>query len=436
MSVSIYLVFDILYACGCILLFCFFAEKRKKSGRLITAAAVAVLGGLYFVIGETFYAHFYIKAFSVIGVTAVIMLVLFRIHCAKAVILSMFFYGAQLATEYLVIAVMGRLVWLLAGRPFDLSDVATFNIVCVANKVLLFGVVLWIGRELGEKKHGALMPKEWWSLLIVSFITIYLIISLVVRTDVLYSANPDSIYLCIAIGILAINFVICYLIYGVMKREAQLREHIIFRENIRSETAMYRSMSENLEKQQKRTHEYKNQIAAIRALAMDGRYRELEAYLEKADRSIKLRTDAVDANHVIINAILNTKYREAVEQGIVFVLKVNDLSKLKMEDEDIVTILSNLLSNALEACEKCDRTERVVKVKFLLENEQCVLSVKNSIKEKPLMEGGRFLTTKTGEAGEHGIGVRNIVEIVEKYKGRYVIDYEKDFFRITILIPD
>lgn len=54
---------------------------------------------------------------------------------------------------------------------------------------------------------------------------------------------------------------------------------------------------------------------------------------------------------MIINAILNTKYQEAISKNIVFVFKVNDLSKIVIKDEDLVVILANLLNNAIEACE-------------------------------------------------------------------------------------
>ena len=43
---------------------------------------------------------------------------------------------------------------------------------------------------------------------------------------------------------------------------------------------------------------------------------------------------------------------EAISKNIVFVFKVNDLSKIVIKDEDLVVILANLLNNAIEACEK------------------------------------------------------------------------------------
>ena len=52
------------------------------------------------------------------------------------------------------------------------------------------------------------------------------------------------------------------------------------------------------------------------------------------------------------------------------------------------------------------------------------------------VEKGELLTTKAGDAGEHGMGNKNVAEAVERYGGRYVIDYDKGFFRFTILLPN
>lgn len=50
---------------------------------------------------------------------------------------------------------------------------------------------------------------------------------------------------------------------------------------------MYHSISENLDRQRKRAHEYKNQIAVISALASGGQYEELLAYVKKRTLSFK-----------------------------------------------------------------------------------------------------------------------------------------------------
>ena len=172
----------------------------------------------------------------------------------------------------------------------------------------------------------------------ISLINIFSIISITYETDwAEYASRPltiDPFHIHVAAGILCINLIGYYLIHSITEREVKIREHAVFREKVKNETAMYRSVSENLEKQRKRTHEYKNQLAAISALAEQGAsgectraageqgaYQELRTYIEKMETALQHRMDAVDTNHVIVNAILNTKYREAVSKGIVVVLR-------------------------------------------------------------------------------------------------------------------
>ena len=127
------------------------------------------------------------------------------------------------------------------------------------------------------------------------------------------------------------------------------------------------------------------------------------------------------------------KYKEAREKGIVFVVKVNDLSELRIKDEDIVLILSNLLNNAIEA--SAESKEPVVKLKFIRECNQIIISVVNTLSKEPCIIGNKFITTKE-DTENHGIGIENIRETVEKYGGSCVIKYDESSFRFVILIPD
>ena len=101
----------------------------------------------------------------------------------------------------------------------------------------------------------------------------------------------------------------------------------------------------------------------------------------------------IDTNNDIVNAVINTKYKEALKKNIVFIFRINDLSGIMIEDQDIVILLSNLLNNALEASEKLEE-KRLISVKFIQEYGDLFLSVKNNYKGTitPLKDG--FLTTK------------------------------------------
>lgn len=63
-----------------------------------------------------------------------------------------------------------------------------------------------------------------------------------------------------------------------------------------------------------------------------------------------------------------SRYIEETNKGIAFVVKINDLSNIGITDEDIVVILSNLLNNAIEACEQCE--SKMIKLKFAQQEEK------------------------------------------------------------------
>ena len=141
----------------------------------------------------------------------------------------------------------------------------------------------------------------------------------------------------------------------------------------------------------------------------------------------------INTNHVIVNAIINSKYAEGRKKGIVFVFQVNDLSGIQLKDEDIVIILSNLLNNAIEACEQFVG-EKIIKFKFVKEKKHLIIAASNYYNTPVKIVNGQYQTTKT-EKEEHGFGISNIITAVERYQGTYAIETENQEFKFTIMIP-
>ena len=278
-----------------------------------------------------------------------------------------------------------------------------------------------------------LTAMEWARFTVFPAFTIVVLIALLTNFEIPKSSSQKNILLCIAFGLLVMNLMVFHLINDILKREALIRENRLLIERAKNETGMYRVISENYEKQRKREHEHKNQMAFIAALARSNKIDEINHYLKEYNEEMIENTDLINTNHVIVNAVLNSKYKEAREKGIVFVVKVNDLSELRIKDEDIVLILSNLLSNAIEA--STESNEPVVKLKFIRECHQIIISVVNTLSKEPFIIGNKFITTKE-DTENHGIGIENIRETVEKYGGSCVIKYDESSFRFVILIPD
>ncbi len=230
------------------------------------------------------------------------------------------------------------------------------------------------------------------------------------------------------------NIFVFYLVNDILRRETKLWESELLKQQAQHQVSLFRSVFENYEKQRKKTHEYKNQMMCIESLLVLKHYDELKKYVEKINGSLCGEPEYIRTGHVMVDAVLNSKYKEAQDKNIMFDFMINDLSGLWIEDHDIVVILSNLLNNAVEACEKC-RGERVIKMKFVGEKDNLILSVRNTYNGNLKTENGEIVTIKKQEPGLHGIGIKNIIEIVTKYQGQYAIQYTEREFFFSILIP-
>ena len=64
---------------------------------------------------------------------------------------------------------------------------------------------------------------------------------------------------------------------------------------------MYLSISENFDRQKKKTHEYKNQIDCIERLLKGRQYSKLEEYVKTLHGKLDKELDAIDTNNIIVN---------------------------------------------------------------------------------------------------------------------------------------
>ena len=294
-------------------------------------------------------------------------------------------------------------------------------IICCINKGRLIGTM------------NLLRDKEWLNVLFVSFVSSLILTITVKESGMVGNYYVDLMVICVDVAIVILDFSIVGLFIQSIKKQKNIVESEAILARVKNEISLYRTMSDNLERQKRKSHEFNNHMAAISGMLELGQFDELQKYVRVIlDKEKKIPTE-INTYHTIINAILNTKYDETRRMGITFIMKVNDLSGITISDEDIVVLLSNLLNNAIEACEKSK--EKMMKLKFVIEDDQIILSVKNTIIDLPVRVDGELITTKEDKEDCHGIGMKNIVGVIEKYSGKYVIDFDEKWFTVSMIIP-
>ena len=163
-------------------------------------------------------------------------------------------------------------------------------------------------------------------------------------------------------------------------------------------------------------------------------YQEAEAYVAKLADAYPDNMQSVDVNHPILNVVLNEKYRLAKRKDISLLFYANDLSELWLEEQDVVSLLSNLLDNAIEASEKLEG-EKKIWIKLVKEKRQFVLSIRNPVSAPVVIENNEIHTSKEDKS-KHGIGLKNVQMILDKYHGMGMMRYEEGCFFYTAVIPE
>lgn len=377
--------------------------------------------------------QFLLKQILVFIVTAVLMLMYLKITFSQSMILAALFQGLLLVVDYL--AYLLNIFFFQSLSQMDELYYVQGSLIFMLGKVILFFAVLIIRKYMGKDIAVALTGKEWIRFIFFPVFTIGTVTAMLINLGGVKNQEQETLYFIIGMSLVGLNIIVFYLVRDILRREREIHEKTVSELQVKKQINIYQSIAENYDKQRKQTHEYQNQIMCIEFLLNKKDYSQLAEYVAEIRGCLGKELNYFQTNHTIVDAILNTKYQETLDKNIIFVVKVNDLSNINIGNDDIVIILSNLLNNAIEACEQC-HDRKVIKLKFVKEDGATAISVTNTYENEIVYHAGHIQTSKAERVEEHGFGIRNIVEAVTKYDGSYNIQINEGEFCFFIKISD
>lgn len=411
-----------------------FAVKRSRN------KIEVILSIIILMLSSRLCVHF-LKKYTIIKMLLMVLIIilamwfLYEISLVKTLILVFFVQSIVTITDYIVIMILAKIY----GDITTLGGASSLigRLILILSRLILFAILIVISRISSKKRNNVtadMSNKEWIQFLIFPIFTICAVMLMVNSVMKSYHSDIVPVYYIIAIGLIVLNLVVFHLISEILEHSRKMKEAQILRQQSIGQVGLYNSMRENYNIQRQRTHEYKNQIVCMDMLMKKKDYSKLEDYIGNISDGLDAQLDMVDTNNDVVNAILNAKYYEAIKNDVLFVLKINDLSDIKVSDEDIVTILSNLLDNAIEAAKQCNVGKRTVKIKLLSEDDVLTIAVSNTYKTEPMLTEDGYIRTTKNNKEEHGWGIRNIVATLEKYDAEYIIDYKNGEFVFSIMM--
>ncbi len=311
------------------------------------------------------------------------------------------------------------------------------GLICGVGYCFAILAVCWMSKRLASVFCGK--PGKWYVILAVPLlviITVYDVASLGASNGIMVrSGDSMSLYYdqlfshaeFLVLSLLSMSAAGFY-VFGMnqiyLEQEKSGRYH--------SQIAVYKMLAEQYRQSERLRHDMKNHIIALSALSRNKEWEKIDDYLKNME-DIALDAGGDITGNKAVDALLYQKRKRAEEENIKWECDVQMPKGCCINEFDLCVLFGNILDNALEACGRMQRGEggfiniqaKVVKKCFLFE-------VKNSMDLTEMYEGG---FANKDNSHEHGIGLLNVGDVVNKYNGVVNIDAKNGIFVISILMP-
>lgn len=232
----------------------------------------------------------------------------------------------------------------------------------------------------------------------------------------------------VAVCFLVVDLLILNLFYLSEKENSLEKRLLLEQQQMQMTYNHYQNVREKNQRIQSVMHDIRRHVDVVKKL----KDQEKKAYIDELHDKIDELEAFFDCSNPVLNVLINDKLLLSKSKNINMQVAIQDIDLEFMNGYDITTIFSNLLDNAMEACDNCEPENRVIKFRMHTFKEYVVIQITNSMKQTMKRERGIFKSTKTGHMG---IGLLNVEDVVKKYDGDIKYDYLGDSFTVKIILP-
>lgn len=310
------------------------------------------------------------------------------------------------------------------------QDGGPYNQVCaVISLLFIFVCELIIEKVITIRKNTE--AAQSFPLILIPVCSIA-VIGLLIYSDV----YADIGIVIVSIGLLVVNFLMLYLYNILLHSITQKYEMEILRQKVQIYANQLDIIMQGEERIKALRHDMKHHLNELMLLANKHGIAEMQEYIDRMEAFIRNPNEIVTSGNMEIDSVLNYMLRKAEDELETVNVKVMLPEEVK-HSFDINVLLGNLLENAIEAARQTDK--KYLSVHITLKRGVLKIKIENSFITSNMLretkkEGENiFLTTKALKE-QHGIGLKNVKRIVEKYNGTMEVTEQNDIFGANLIL--
>lgn len=195
----------------------------------------------------------------------------------------------------------------------------------------------------------------------------------------------------------------------------------------------YKTLNKALENYYAFKHDLRHHFSTIKLMIDGENYKAASDYLVKFNEKEINQNIGVLCENFTVDSILKYYINIGRNTNISFKVDLNIPEEINIDKLDLSIVIGNCVENAIEACNKMvNKGERYINIKANIKGSNLVIVFKNSFEGEVIKEGDIIKTSKKNEV--HGIGLSNVKEVAEKYKGYFNVQLNVNEFKVYIML--
>lgn len=366
---------------------------------------------------------------SFVIISFVVGFVLYRIQfkeILQIIIFILTYAGCDIIVSALFSVFQGSLP-MYTNNPilFLLNVIIAQTMMIVIYKFLIFYF---------KKQKNFYMSKKQYIFLavfpILNIVVMYVIILL--GTYEVDQSTKHIVMVLMTITSAILNMAVIYLIENISKSKQLENDIRLIEQRMDMRYSYYQQLEMEYDKSQDLMHDIKNHIKVFERLYQADQNSEGLEYTKKIYDLVDELGMKFNNDNKILNIIVNENIRICEIHHIEFIYSVENLDLSFIDEIDITAIFSNLLDNAVEACEKIGSGTKRIELRVYQFNNMIIINIINSVGNIPIQKDGKFVSAKKSHKA---IGLSNVMTSVYKYNGDISFDVEQDKFSVSIIFP-
>ncbi len=273
-------------------------------------------------------------------------------------------------------------------------------------------------------------PRFYWFSAYLIYVALYF--GMMYTTDALLRWNLVSgLSVLLEVALLAMSVAFYLMFLSICNSYHEKIQHSLIEQQYALQTAHFAEVQTANQALRELRHELKNYMFYMNYLIDQGDFDRLRRFFSEFYQKEHRNLYEISGSDSFLDAVLQQKITAARALGAEVTEHVLLPDDDTLNNLDLCIVLSNLIDNAVEACHSLAHPAIDIRLKRVKDYVSVVVENTASmdvLKQNPLMR------TSKGDKETHGIGLRVIRQIVERYDGSIEFDSDEGHFKTMLMM--